>query len=1028
MVPELNLTRNIWITLFLGMAGLLLMAARLPGADSNSPDRPDTLRVWRTADGLPSDSVTAILQTRDDFLWLGTDNGLVRFDGVKFTPMKLAADTNSPIRVTALCEDSNGHLWIGTQQNGLFELAAGTVRHFSQEEGLPDDNVTSLAADGQGRVWIGSQSGLYLWSDDSFKSFTTRDGLPDEFVSNVNVARSGAVWITTRSGMCRFMGGRIVPFAFSTDSQGRSPQYLGVYEDRQGNLWAFGDTYLINLTEGNRFNYFRSSESASVRIWSLCEGRDGRLWIGTSGRGLFCFEDNRFQPVMLGEERWPYDVRALCEDNEGNLWLGTSGGGLIQLQPQATHLLRAEQGLPEGPPTALAVDAGGQIYVGEQRGGLYVGDAGRFDRAGSGDALGLQSFVTSVCVAPDGTIWAGTLGDGLAGLRNGLAVHFTTADGLADDSVLAVCVDKDGSVWAGTAAGIVNRLNGGNIASFGVAQGLSKAPVAAMIPAAAGGLWLGTQDGLVMREENGKFTPVLVPENSGQQAVSALYEDDQGRLWIGTDGGLVCLVNGTGMSWNISTGLPGNSVAGIAEDGAKNLWLATDAGIYYIARNDLRKSLGDARAPLVCQLMSEARTVPDAGTIFGGPRAVLGKDGELWFATSEGVLSVDTRQSKIVPTQFPIYIEGAAINGQPPVSLLQGALWSSGVTNQAPFRAPDDLRSLEIHFTALNFTAPEQIQFRHKLDGFESDWVEDGAARSATYLKLPYGRYRFHVAARNVGGKWREAAETFSFVVPTPLYFQWWAIGLYVAAAIAMVAGIVRMVSHRRLRVALARLEQQQALERERMRIARDMHDEMGSKLTKISFLSEHAQVDAQTARPLAEKISSIAETSRELLKTMDEIVWVVNPRNDTLENLTAYLSHYAVEYFQNTSVECELRLPPEIPHYPLSSEARHNLFLTFEEALNNVLKHSGATHVKVEMSVSAQEFELKVVDNGRGFVMPVEAAPAQPRIGRNGNGLKNMQQRLASVGGDCIISSRPGAGTSVAIRVRLSKNLSNQP
>lgn len=338
-------------------------------------------------------------------------------------------------------------------------------------------------------------------------------------------------------------------------------------------------------------------------------------------------------------------------------------------------------------------------------------------------------------------------------------------------------------------------------------------------------------------------------------------------------------------------------------------------------------------------------------------------------------------------------------------------------------KAPGDARSLEIHFTALSYASPEGVQFRHKLEGSEADWVDDGRARSVHYGRLPYGDYRFRVAARIAGRDWREAAESFAFVIPTPLYAQSWVIFLYGLFAVALVAGIVRLVSHRRLRFTLARLEQQQSLERERMRIARDMHDEMGSKLTKISFLSEHAQVDAESSGPLAQKIESIAQTSRDLLKTMDEIVWVVNPRNDTLENLAAYLSHYAVEYFQNTSLECELRLPPDIPNYPLSSETRHNLFLTFEEALNNVLKHSDATKVKIEMLMQGLAFQLIVTDNGKGFEVPAWSGLKHPTPGaRDGNGLKNMRQRLAALGGECLISSQTGKGTVVTIRIRLVK------
>jgi signal transduction histidine kinase len=200
------------------------------------------------------------------------------------------------------------------------------------------------------------------------------------------------------------------------------------------------------------------------------------------------------------------------------------------------------------------------------------------------------------------------------------------------------------------------------------------------------------------------------------------------------------------------------------------------------------------------------------------------------------------------------------------------------------------------------------------------------------------------------------------------------------------------------------------------------MHDEMGSKLTKISFLSEHAQVEAEAAGPLAGKIESIAQTSRELLKTMDEIVWVVNPHNDTLENLVTYLSHYATEYFQNTDIDCELRLPPEMPPYPLSSEMRHNLFLTFEETLNNVLKHSKASKVKVEMALTALEFEIKISDNGGGFAVPdLWLTNGRTQGGPGGNGLKNMRQRLAGIGGECLVSSQPGSGSTITMRIRLN-------
>jgi len=1024
------LTCQIPSLLVLVLAGLSLLADVARAFDSGFAETEGAVRVWQRADqradGLPSDSVTAIIQTRDGFLWLGTSEGLVRFDGDKFTPRELSETaTNSAIWVTALTEDERGHLWIGTQQDGLFELVEGQLKHYTKNQGLLDDNVTSLAADGRGSVWIGTKSGLNLYTGKGFKAFTAREGLADESVSGVVVARSGTVWITTRSGMYQFAGGRVAPYEFQTESQGRNPEYLSAYEDRSGNVWAYGATFFINLADpSKRFNYFRGNEAASVRIWSLCEGHDGRLWIGTSRPGLLCFDDNRFQLVNIGEQLGTYDVRAICEDREGNLWLGTSGGGLVQLRPQPVHILRASQGLPSVSPTALALDSGGRVYVGLARGGVFASDAGRFERFGGG-GLNVQEFVSALAVATDGTVWAGTLGGGLYGLRRDRAVQFTTANGLADNSVMSVCVDREGNIWASTSAGTVHRFNGPAVTRFDGTAGLTGAPVTVLAAGSDGSVWLGTEDGVVLRSERDKFVIAQAANKLGRRPILALSESAQGRLWIGSaGGGLACLADGITTTWNTANGLPHDVVAGVIEDTAENLWLATGAGIYRVARSSWHGTPVEPHPPLTSKLISDAKTSYEAATVSGGMRALRAAESKLWFATSEGVLHVDTRRSDAQPVTVPLYVESIAINGQPPLSVLQTATLASVFSNGVPAELPGDLRSLDIFFTALKFAAPEKVRFRYKLEGSDPEWIENTSTRSVRYGRLAYGRYRFRVATHAGDGVWQEAATPFAFILPTPLYLQSWAIGLYCIGAIALVAAIVRVVSHRRLRHALAQLEQQQALERERMRIARDMHDEIGSKLTKISFLSEHARMDAKSAGPLAAKVESIAEASRELLQTMDEIVWVVNPRNDTLEHLAAYLSHYAGEYFQNTSVECEVRLPRALPHHPLSSEARHNLFLTFEETLNNVLKHSGTAKVKVEMNLHAPEFEINITDDGRGFdPAAVPSGNGSTRGQRGGNGLRNMRQRLTDIGGECVIRSQPGKGTTVSLKIRLNPN-----
>src|SRR5580658_2801610 len=396
------------------VVALLLAAAEGRGDELAAELRDFAVRTWSKANGLPDGSVSVIQQTQDGYLWVGTAAGLARFDGVKFTPEALpTGGLKKPVPITALCEDTLGFLWIGTEGQGLFSWQDGRLQHFGAAEGLLDLNVTSLTLDAAGRLWIGTRRGVNRRDGHKFVAFTTRDGLPDDSVSSVHAARSGTVWITTAGGMCRFMDGRISRFVFPTTGQERQEEFLGAYEDRQGNLWAFCATYLINLAqgkaEGKRINYFPGEKSAVTRLWSLCEGRGGRLWIGASGRGVFCFDGTKFQPVTLNEGHWPNDVRTICEDHEGNLWLGISDGVLAQLRPQRFTLLTGTHGLPAGAATCLMADALGRVYVGMDSGGLYASVGDRFEKVSDDTKWLGQDLVASACAQADGSLWVGTI-------------------------------------------------------------------------------------------------------------------------------------------------------------------------------------------------------------------------------------------------------------------------------------------------------------------------------------------------------------------------------------------------------------------------------------------------------------------------------------------------------------------------------------------------------------------------------------------------------------------------------------------
>jgi signal transduction histidine kinase len=696
----------------------------------------------------------------------------------------------------------------------------------------------------------------------------------------------------------------------------------------------------------------------------------------------------------------------------------------VRLRPRNVLMLDAGVGLPSRPAVCLGFNPQGRAWIGFDRGGLYSGTAERFDRFSPEAAADLQNLVSSVAFAPDSSMWVGTPGLGVYCVANQRAVHFGTADGLSDNMVLSVAVDDAGAVWLGTFSAGLDCLAAGGLAHFGAAAGVPERPITAILPLPHGVLWLGCNDGTVVRGEAGKFKTVIESAVFGGKAIRALHEDSAGRIWLGTAGGhLACVVTGRYLNWDLKLAPADNAILGILSDEDGDLWFGTSRAIYHVTPADLQAAL-TSQTPMRWQSVYETDAAAGQAPAYGWPAAVKSTDGKLWFAMAAGVVTLDPQRLVVDSTTLPVLIESIAVNGV--AQVCQPARFFGAATNGVlqPVRLPSDLRSLEIRFTALNFSDPDKIRFRHRLDDLDPDWVDGGADRSVHYGHLPDGRYTFRVQA-GTADAWDGTGAAFSFLIPTPWWRTRWALAFYVLTAVTVVAGTARLVSNRRLRRRLAVLAQQQAMERERMRIAQDMHDEIGSKLTKISFMSERAKGELLGQEPVAKKLNSIASTSRDLLQSLDEIVWAVNPHNDTLENLAAYLGHYATEYLQNTTVECELHIPQNLPHHPVSAEARHNLFLAFEESLNNALKHGHASRIRVDMRAEPAQFEITIEDNGCGFevekLTSARRDPAAATAKRIGNGLQNLQQRLADVGGTCRVRSQPGQGTTVRLTVPLN-------
>jgi signal transduction histidine kinase len=386
------------------------------------------------------------------------------------------------------------------------------------------------------------------------------------------------------------------------------------------------------------------------------------------------------------------------------------------------------------------------------------------------------------------------------------------------------------------------------------------------------------------------------------------------------------------------------------------------------------------------------------------PAGTTTPDGRLWIPTVTGLVSVSPNEiveNKLPP---PVWIEEVGIDGK------------STVISHATtvVKVPPGRRRFEFRFTALSFSSPEKIRFRHKLEGLDADWSPADALRTAAYSYVPPGSYEFKVTACNNDGIWNTSGQSIQLVVQPFVWQTWWfkaGMGLLLLVTVALV---VRRAERWRARLRIERLEQQHAVERERSRISKDIHDDLGANLTQIVFLSQRAEGAAHESGELERWLQMIPATARRTIRSLDEIVWAINPKHDSLESLANYLAQFAPEHLSLAGIRCVLDVPMVLPHLSLSAEVRHNLILVVREALQNVVTHAGATEVRVSLRLDEAGLEIAIADNGRGF--DVE------RVHGDGNGLPNMRRRLADIGGRLEIASQAGQGTTVRLSLERSR------
>jgi signal transduction histidine kinase/ligand-binding sensor domain-containing protein len=957
---------------------------------------------WTADNGLPQNIITAIQQTPDDYLWVATLDGLARFDGVRFTVFNKSNTTGlRSNRFYCLYLHTGGDLWAGTEVGVVTRYHQGRFITYSTEHGLPNSVVDGLIGDQQGRMWVLSgkkmlewdpiterfrdggnpplgenigalmwtQGGGYLTFDRSGVHLLAQGGwthLPPspEAVGRITLAAkadNGEVWIQSADGqILRLKDGRATSFLLgrrAAEEPARSSRPLTEWRDRSGKIWEFeiAPNLLRKLTVPS------SGQAETITVKSIYEDRDGNLWLGTDGQGLYRIRKQLVATYSQEEGLVGRNIYPICEDRAGAIWAGAWNGGLSQIKAGKITNLTSRDGLGDGGVTALSVDRAGRLWVATHS------DLQIFQQGEQGG----QGRFTSV-----------------------------KANYLPSQATINVIYeDRAGAMWFGANEGLFFHQNGRTERL----TGLPAENVRVVIAAASGGVWVGCYGGL-MRWRDGKVASWTEADGLPGAAVRALYEDKDGALWIGAyDSGLARFKDGKFTSYTTREGLFNDGVFQILEDDGGNLWMSSNRGVYRVRKRDLNEFAAGERRDIASIPFGKSdgmRNVECNGGLW--PAGVKSRDGRLWFPTQDGVVMIDPA--------------AVTTNQQPPPVLIEEVL-----QDRAPIAWRDGVRlqpgqgNLEIQYTALAFANAAHLRFKYKLEGLDDDWVDAGLRRTAFFSYLPPGGYTFKVIAANSDGVWNLQGQSLRITVPPPFYRAGW----FLTFAGLSIGGLVFAAFKYRLTQLERRQAAQQAFSRrliesqeaERKRIAAELHDSLSQNLVIIKNRAMVSLQERDDPDQAFEQIEEIAEAADHALAEVREIAHNLRPYQIDRLGLTK-----AIEAIVKKANAGELQFTSNLDKIDslLSPEAEINLYRMVQEAVNNILKHAQATNASIIIKRGEHAIDVGVRDNGRGFTLGAKYG--------SGLGLTGIAERGRLLGDAPRIESAPGQGTTISFKIRLNE------
>ncbi len=958
-------------------------------------------RFWQTAEGMPSNVVSGVARDAAGFLWIGTGAGVARFDGVRFEIHSLGEGLPDT-QVHALHLDRAGRVWAGTRRGAAYhEQGKWTVL-----PGLPAESVFSIGEAQDGSIWLGMYRGCWRWSRGQLTKIDlgdipadTRSFLDDGF---------GGLWILTAGHLCRWYPDQ-PGVAVSVPGPWNGHDLRDLARDPQGRMVICGSGVLLRDRDGEWENLAESMPGGDTCPNLACTaGPEGTLWIATRDRGLLCLDDHGWSSLDAARGQISLDdVRALLVDEDGMLWAGTNGGGLNLLRRRPFESYASAEGLGRTVTSSLVIAKDGAVLAGTDGGGILRFSGGRFVPAFPRLKLPENGLIWSLCAAGDGSLWAGTYRDGLLRIHGDSFETVPLESGQTPASISALFEGRDGRLLIGTHDRGVWCWKDGKVSQLGGPQG-DQARVHDILEDRAGNIWAACGSQGLWRRAGEEWQ--RIGEEAGKDVLnpSVLLEGAAGELWIGTLGqGLLRYREGKLDRWTTEQGLVSDIVVQLLEekDGG-NLWVGTDSGLQRLSRAEFEA--GPVKRFSGIRLGREdGLPTPQFSGEHGNLCVRSPEDGSLWFSLASGAIHLDPRKFSKAPRRPAISIESAATD--------RGPLWQKeGPLYREEVVVSPGSGTLKIRLASPEFVAPERVRIRYRMSGLENEWQESDGGRVASYASLPPGSYRFQAAVAGRDGTWTPRPAAVGVEIQ-PFFHQTLAFRIPAVAALLVLLGVaIRAWSLRRIRKRMALLYQEQRVERERARIASDLHDDLGASLTEVNFLGTLA-ADAVPEGPLRQRVAGIVERVQRMTRSLDEIVWTVNPANDTLSSTANYLCSRTEESLRAAGIRCRLSVDEALPKMVLDSDVRHQLLLAVNEAVNNVMKHSGSADC--HLAIAAHEGILTIIieDSGRGF----DPADTQDP---DHSGLANFQRRMESISGTCHITSTPGTGTRIELTVPLSR------